>query len=79
MINFDFDNKRGKLIHYLKDFSDEETRDFFINKINDGVAKLNIDLNNKIYKKLWLSFAKYHILNRIILAILIINFDNERK
>lgn len=50
MINFDFDNKRGKLIHYLKDFSDEETRDFFINKINDGVAKLNIDLNNKIYK-----------------------------
>lgn len=50
MINFDFDNKRGKLIHYLKNFSDEETRDFFINKINDGVAKLNIDLNNKIYK-----------------------------
>lgn len=50
MINFDFDNKRGKLIHYLKDFSDEETRDFFINKINDGVSKLNIDLNNKIYK-----------------------------
>lgn len=50
MINFDFDNKRGKLIHYLKDFSDEETRDFFINKINDGVSKFNIDLNNKIYK-----------------------------
>lgn len=50
MINFDFDNKRGKLIHYLKDFSDEETRDFFVNKINDGVSKLNIDLNNKIYK-----------------------------
>lgn len=50
MIDFNFDNKRGKLIHYLKDFSDEETREFFINKINDGVSKLNIDLNNKIYK-----------------------------
>ena len=49
LIDFDFKKKRGELIHYL-DEDDEKTKDFFIQKIKEGAKKLNLDLNDKVYK-----------------------------
>ena len=49
LIDFDFNKKRGELIHYL-DKNDEETRLYFINLIKEGAKKHNLDLNNKVYK-----------------------------
>ena len=49
LIDFDFNKKRGELIHYL-DKDEEETRLYFINLIREGAKKHNLDLNNKVYK-----------------------------
>ena len=49
LIDFDFNKKRGELIHYL-DKDEEETRLYFINLIKEGAKKHNLDLNNKVYK-----------------------------
>ena len=40
LIDFDFNKKRGELIHYL-DKDDEETRLYFINLIREGAKKHN--------------------------------------
>ena len=49
LAEFDFDNKRGKLINYLA--SDEEkTREYFIEKINEGAKKHGLDISNPTYK-----------------------------
>ena len=49
LINFDFNRKRGELIHYL-DKNDEGTRLYFIDLIKAGAKKHGLDLDNKIYK-----------------------------
>lgn len=50
LINFDFNIKRGELIHYLPGKSEEETKDYFIDLIKKGANKLGLDLNNPVYK-----------------------------
>ena len=49
LIEFNFNEKRGELIHYL-DKNEDETRDYFVDLIKKGANKLGVDLNNPIYK-----------------------------
>lgn len=47
LIAFNFDIKRGQLINYVEN---TDIREYFINKVNEGVKVRGIDLNNKRYK-----------------------------
>ncbi len=79
-INFTFDTKRGQLINYVEN---EDIRNLFISKVNEGVKKRNIDLTNKLYKnrlnKEFLVIKKLGYFNYFLVVQDYINFAKDNN